>query len=405
MANIDPKKALQCVLEQVTPLPAEQVDLTEALGRTLARDLKADRDSPPTHRSTMDGYAVRAADLAQPQGRLRLIGEVAAGASIFPEVQAGTCVRIFTGAVVPPGADTVVMVEETREEGEDVLFAEVAQAGKHIRLCGEEYQKGSVLLSPGTVLGPAQIGLCAAVGKAKVWVFRQPRVAVLSTGSELVHAGEKVEPWQLCNSNGPMLRAAVLQAGALCVEQREVVDEEDKLTDALKAVSAHADVVLLSGGVSVGRYDLVPQAIKRLRATIHFHGVNIIPGKPILFATRGYRCGFFGLPGNPVSALTGFYEFVLPALRRLSGCPLATCQATWQLPLGQPLKKLKSHTLCALVQLDTDTGKPTLMDVASRGSAHLAAAAQAQGVAILPPGTEAEEVGSMVTYHPWRALW
>ncbi len=405
MAKTDPKTALERVLQHVAPLPSEPVPLDTALGRTLARELKADRDSPPTNRAAMDGYAVRAQDLAAPNGRLRLIGEVAAGASLLPRVRSGTCVRIFTGAVVPPGADAVVMVEETCEEQGEVCFRRGVRVGQHLRRRGEEYGKGDSLLPPGTLLGPAQIGLCAAVGRSTVRVYRQPRVAVLSTGTELVGVGHKVKPWQLHNSNGPMLRAAVLQAGARCVDQQDVPDESDTLLHQLRALASRADMVILSGGVSVGRYDLVPEAVKRWRGTIHFHGVSMKPGKPILFATRGRTCSLFGLPGNPVSALTGFYEFVLPALRRLSGFPLDRCQPAWNLPTGDALPVHVQRTLCTLVRLEEQNTGPTVAPVPSCGSAHLAAAALAEGVAVLPPGPEPPAAGSHVVYRPWRHMW
>jgi len=405
MKKTDPATALEQILHQVKPLRTKRIDLADALGRTLARDVRADRDSPPTNRSAMDGYAVRAADLSEPNGRLRLIGEVAAGADQFPSVTTGTCTRIFTGAVVPPGADTVVKVEQTCEQGDSVVFFKKACQGAHIRVRGEEYCKGTNLLTPGTILGPVQIGLCASVGKAAVWVYRQPRVAILSTGTELVDVGDTVRPWQLRNSNGPMLRAAVQQAGGLCVAQRDVPDNEEELVQQLRGVTAEADMVILSGGVSVGRYDLVPQAIKRLPASIHFHGVTIKPGKPVLFATHSRKLAIFGLPGNPVSAINGFFEFVLPALRRLSGNPIHQCQQTWHLPLHQDLQKKCKRTLCALVQVDRSGSAPTVTELPSQGSAHLAAAALAHGVAVLPPETDTYPAGTSVAYRPWRMTW
>jgi molybdopterin molybdotransferase len=261
----------------------------------------------------MDGYAVRAGDLSQCPHDLRLTGEVAAGGGGLPRVEQGACVRILTGAVVPPGADTVVKVEQTSDSGDVVTFLEAPQPGANIRRQGEEVRRGQIILEEAAALGPAQIGLCASVGKDTVRVHGRPRPTVLCTGEELREVHESVEAHQLRDSNGPALCAALAEAGYHGVGRQIVRDDLDLLAGKIETAAADHDVVILTGGVSVGKYDFVPDAIKRLGATVHFHGVGMKPGKPQLYATLDGGRHLFGLPGNPLSVLTGFYAWVVPA--------------------------------------------------------------------------------------------
>ena len=404
LALITPSKALAVVLETVRPLKAASAPLAEALGCCLAQDIRADRDLPPTDRSAMDGFALRARDISKRPRKLPLVGEVAAGQSCKLKLAPGTCVRILTGAVVPPGADTVVKLEETVEDGEWVTFLKPAKAGLNIRRRAEEVSKGRVVLSKGTILGPAQIGLCASVGKAAPRVHARPTVGVLCTGQELRQAGESVRSHQLRDSNGPALQAALKDAGYEGAPHEIVPDDLRTITARLrKALSGH-DVVIFTGGVSVGKYDFVPEAIKRIGARIRFHGVAMKPGKPQLYATVSGNRHIFGLPGNPLSVLTGYHELVLPALRRMSGVPAGSCRPCVRLPLAQPVRSKGGRMRFAPARITSGKTGARVTPISSHGSADLVSGAQADGVFTIPAGARDMAAGQLVDFRPWR-MW
>jgi len=400
---ITPKKALDIVLECVRPLETTRRPLNEALGYCLAENVLADRDMPPAGRSTMDGYAVRSSDLAKCPCTLRLIGEVAAGSASRLRVRPGTCVRVLTGANIPPGADAVVMVEQTEEVGGAVTFQMKVPAGSNIRRRGEDAKRGVVLLSKATVLGPVQIGLCAAVGKAELKVYSRPDVAVLCTGQELRAVGARVRAHELRNSNGPALLAALRSHGYPNIGLEVVPDDVGALARKVKQATATHDVVVLTGGVSVGKYDFVPEAVTRVGATVRFHRVAMKPGKPLLYATLSGNRHIFGLPGNPLSAITGFYGFVLPALRRMSGVPVKECRPTMRLPLSRALRSGGERVKFVLAQLIQRKKGPSVRPLKSHGSADLVAGARADGVVVVPAGAQELPAGSLVEFRPWRA--
>ncbi len=402
---ITTKQALKIVLTNVRPLKTVRDPLNEVLGYCLAEDIRSGRDLPPTNRSAMDGYAVRAKDLAKSPRELRLVGEVAAGSAAKPRVTAGNCVRILTGAPVPPSTDAIVKVEETTESGDVVKFDSAIKAGTNIRLRGEEVTKGQIVLHKGDVLNSAQIGVCASVGKAAVKVYKRPDVTVLCTGRELKSPGEKVEPYQLFNSNGPSLIAALKGAGIRKVKHQIVPDDPKILVSRLKTAVKNFNVVILTGGVSVGKYDFVPQAIKAVGAKVRFHGVAMKPGKPQLYATMSGNRHIFGLPGNPLSVMTGFGELVLPAIRRLSGHDAASCRVAIKLPLNRPVKnKAIPRAAFVLGKLIWSPKGLCVEPVASCGSADLVAGAQADGVIHIPRDIQKISAGELVEFTPWRPI-
>jgi molybdopterin molybdotransferase len=400
---ITPNEALRIILECVRPLGIVRKPLDDARGYCLAENVLADRDIPPADCSTMDGYAVRSSDLAKCPRSLRLIGEVAAGSPARPRVRPGTCVRVLTGANIPPGADAVVMVEETEEAGGLVTFQKKAPAGSNIRRRGEEAKRGAVLLRKGMVLSPVQIGLCAAVGKAEITVYARPDVAVLCTGEELRPVGARVRVHELRNSNGPALLAALGSHGYTNVSFNAVSDDMRVLARELEEAAARCNAVLVTGGVSVGKYDFVPEAVAQIGATVRFHGVAMKPGKPFLYATLSGNRHIFGLPGNPLSTMTGFYEFVLPALRRMSGVPEKECRPTMRLPLSRALRSTKGRVECVLGQLHWRKKGPLVRPLKSHGSSDLVAGAQADGVVVVPASVQELPAGSLVEFRPWRA--
>ena len=307
--------AQRLILGGVTPLPAEVVSLEGAAGRVLAEPARAVVDLPPFPSSAMDGYAVRAADTP---GQLRVAGRIAAGEPATVALVPGEAMEISTGGVVPEGADAVIPVEDVVEHDNEVETGEVAPSA-NVRPRGGDIQAGEVVADPGSVLTPARLGALAAAGIPEVRCARSPRAAVLATGTELRRPGESLAAGEIYEANGLILSAQLEAAGAVVERFPAVGDDEGELRSALEVALA-ADVVVTSGGVSVGPHDLVRRVEAELGVEEVFWRVAVKPGKPIAFGVRE-RTLVFGLPGNPVSALVGFELFVKPAVRALQGVP------------------------------------------------------------------------------------
>ena len=401
---VTPSKALGIILGRVRPLKAVRLALGEVSGYCLAEDVRSDRDQPAADRSAMDGFAVRASDLGKCPRELRLVGEVAAGSASRPRVRAGTCVRVLTGANIPPGADAVVRVEQTKESETGVVFGQGVKAGANIRKQGEEAKKGALLLNKGAILDAVQIGLCATVGKARPKVYSRPRVTVLCTGEELRQAEERVGRHELRDSNGPSLCAALSLWGYGGVVHKVVPDDPKLLATKLRRAIDRHDVVILSGGVSVGEYDFVPEAVGLVGGKIRFHGVAMRPGRPQLYATAGRNKHIFGLPGNPLSVMTGFYEFVLPALRRMSGVTSELCQPRIRLPLAGAVAGLPKLVRFVLARLVYNKKGVSVMPLTSHGSGDLISGGIADGVIVLPAKAGKVSAGSVVEFSAWRPL-
>lgn len=313
-------EALERILSRVAPLPAREIPLLDAVGRTLANDVVADRDVPPFRNSAMDGYAVRGADVATAPTRLRVVGAVAAGGVPDRAVGPGEAMRIMTGAPLPDGADTIVRVEDTDNADDVVTVSAATPAGVSVRQAGEDLRRGEVVVAKGTVLRPAEIGMLASVGVGKPAVIARPRVAVVSTGDEIVDVAESPGPGKIRDSNRYSLGAAIWAAGCGPWLRPVVRDTPDALRAALRD-AMDADAVVTSGGVSVGDHDWVKPVVSEL-GTIDLWAIAIRPGRPLAFGelrADGRRMPVFGLPGNPVSALLTFELFVRPALLQMSG--------------------------------------------------------------------------------------
>jgi len=315
------EEARERVLARFHPLEAEAIPLSDALGRVLAEDALARASSPPFTNSAMDGYALRSADTtganAQAPIRLQLVGEVPAG-SVYPRVvQAGEAVRILTGAPLPDGADAALQQELTEVSDGWVTIAQPVAPGTNIRHAGEDAQPGALLAQAGAELGPAEIALLASLGVSPVRVARRPRVAILATGDELAPLGQPLKPGQIYNSNTPYLIAAVIRAGAEPVALGIAPDREEALREKLAQARQGFDLILTSGGVSVGDYDLVKQLLSE-QGAMEFWRVRMRPGKPLAFGSLG-ETPLLGLPGNPVSAAVTFELFGRPAIRRMLG--------------------------------------------------------------------------------------
>ena len=312
---LTPAAARKLVLAEVEPLGAETVALQDALGRVLAEDVVAGADVPPFAASAMDGYAVIAGAAGR---RLRVNGESRAGHPATAPLRDGEAIRISTGAAVPAGADAVVPVEQADESGDAVVPRRDIAPGANVRSAGEDMRSGAAVLTRGRALGAAELAVAAGAGRAELSCARRPRVVLLATGDELVAPGQPLGPGQIHESNGLALAALAARAGAEVVRAARVPDDRAATATALEPELEAADVLAISGGVSVGEHDHVKAALERLGVQRRFWGVALKPGKPVYFGTRD-GCLVFGLPGNPVSAVVCFVLFAHPALRALQG--------------------------------------------------------------------------------------
>lgn len=311
--------ALERVLAHAQPLSSERVALNEAHGRVLAEDLRALRTQPPVDVSAMDGYAVRAEDVATVPTELTLIGEVAAGRPFSGIVEAGQTARIFTGGELPAGADTIVVQEHTRREGDKITFATLPQAGRHIRKAGLDFFDNDILLTRSRVLTDRDLSLAASMNHPLVPVHRKPRVAVLATGDELVMPGQTPGPGQIIYSNGFSVMAFARSLGAEVIDLGIVADRlEDTVAAIRRARDAKADVLVTMGGASVGDYDLMQQALSTEGIDLSFWKIAMRPGRPLMHGRLG-DMQVLGLPGNPVSAYVCAFLFLGPLLRKMTG--------------------------------------------------------------------------------------
>ncbi len=380
------------ILAPATPLPAESVRVRAAAGRVLAEDVRSIVDLPPFPSSAMDGYAVRAADLP---GDLRIVGESAAGAPFVGLLGAGEAVAISTGAVVPDGADAVAPVESVVKNDNRVAIAQPLDAGASIRPRGGDVRAGDVVAPAGTRLGAPGIAGLAAAGIASVPCSRRPRVAVLATGSELVPPGEPLGSGQIYEANALMLAAALAVAGAEIVGAPSVPDDETSLREALER-GLECDVLVTSGGVSVGEHDLVREVERELGVEESFWRVAIKPGKPLAFGTRGATL-VFGLPGNPVSALVGAELFVKPALRALQGIsePLPRFEPG---RLGTALRRNPERDAFARARVRYETDAVVLEPLRGQESHMIARASAADALVHVPRGNGELTAGAVVSW-------
>jgi molybdopterin molybdotransferase len=402
----DARRVVEEHAAQVPPPDAEAVDLLDVASRVLAEPIVADRDLPPFPRSTRDGYAVRSADLANLPATLDVIGEIRAGAteaSIPDAVGAGQAVSIMTGAPVPTGADAVVMVEYTTRRDDRVEIAKSVSAGENIVARGAEAKQASLLIDRGTRLNEARIAVAASVGKSRVRVYLRPRVAVLTTGDEIVEIDSGTVPsrTQIRNSNSYSLAAQIRQGGGEAVLLPIAPDEPHKLRR-LIAEGLLADLLLMTGGVSMGRYDLVEQVLAEMRAEFFFTGAKIQPGRPVVFG----RCAssapnkkratyFFGLPGNPVSTMVTFALFARPMVEALGG-QRAGKLVFLHARLRKEIKVKGGLTRFLPAVLGGEFADSTVELVAWQGSGDVAATARANCYVVIPPGRESISAGEWV---------
>jgi len=313
------EKALDSVLARAKRLGPEMTPLHRAVGCVLAEDVKAGLDMPPFNKSAMDGYALRSTDVKTVPVELKVEGMILPGGAFKKTIQKGRCARIMTGAALPRGADCVVMVENTEKPQEQGYVTILNSPRKWENVCfkGEDIRKGSVVLRKGTLLRPPEIAIAASVGKSKVKIYRRPKAAILNTGDEIVEPGSRRAPEKIYNSNGPMLFSH-LSSMNIDVEYLGIARDEEKILKAKIRKALGKDIAILSGGVSMGNYDLVPKALKECGVKEIFHNVRQKPGKPLFFGTKKGKL-IFGVPGNPVSTFFVFCTFIKPAIEKMMG--------------------------------------------------------------------------------------
>jgi len=393
------EQALELVLGTARPLGVERVPVDRAAGRVLGEDIVSAVDSPPFDKAAMDGFAVRAADVRELPACLELVGESRAGSLPDFRVGPGQAARISTGAPVPSGADMVVMVEHTRQAGQGRVVIK-AVGERNICRRGEDVRRGETVLRAGTRLGPLEVGVAAGAGQPMPAVHRLPRVALLCTGTEVVEPGRGVAPGRIYNSNGPMLSALLEPLAEEFTYLGVVGDEPQALRAALRR-GLEAELFLISGGVSMGRHDLVPEALEELGVRRVFHKCAIKPGKPTWFGARGERL-VFGLPGNPFSCFVVFHALVLPALRRLTGLgDAAPPFGSGVVEEGFENRAGRLHFVpCAL---RVDAGVVRLRRRATHGSADIVNAAPCDALLMVPAECPRVEAGALLRYLPVSA--
>jgi molybdopterin molybdotransferase len=389
-------QAREQVLSEITQLPAEAVSLDAGLGRILASDIVATGDVPSFASSAMDGYAL----LAGAGGReLAVTGESRAGSPSALAVSDGQAIRISTGAAVPAGANAVIRQEDVREPRAGVILTTVeVPTGANIRGPGEDMRRGTPVLRAGTLLGAAELGAAAAAGVGQVPVTRRPVVSVLCTGDELRAPGEPLGPGEIHNSNAPMLTALARSAGAIAAEAQRLADDPDATVHALGEALAASDVVVVSGGVSVGPHDHVKPALAALKVTERFWRVALQPGKPTWFGTREGKL-VFGLPGNPVSAVVTFTLFVAPALAELLGRRPPARQPTTA-TLGVAVQQNPEREQALRVRAEYTSGGLAVTPNGPQGSHLVTSLVGADALALIPFGTGELPAGASVSIVP-----
>ena len=391
---ISHEEARRLLAERTPRLGAEEVPAALCAGRTLAEDVVARLASPPFDKSAMDGYAVRAEDVADLPAELTLVGASYAGSRPDFAVGPGQCAEIATGAPVPAGADAVVMVEHTARVGEDKVRVE-RLSGPNICKRGEDLDEGETVLRTGETLTAVGVGLAASAGYARLRVSRRPCVAILCTGTEVVEPGAEVPEGRIYNSNGPMMRALLGPLASRCEYLGIVGDEPAELGSALER-GFESDLLIVTGGVSVGPYDLVPRKLTELGMETVFHNCAIKPGKPVLFGLRGKQC-VFGLPGNPFSCFVMFHILLRTAIGRMQGAKrlpprygsAAVCEGF------RNKGDRKTFRPC---RVETAEGRAMARVVATSGSADIRRATAANALLVVPQGVKQVETGNILEY-------
>ncbi len=394
--SITPDKALENIFKAISPIEeTENVQVRKALGRVLANDIKSEINVPSGRNSAMDGYAIKGSDLPIHEiKKLNLIGTCLAGKPFQDNVNEGECVRIMTGAIMPEGTDTVVIQEKAIVVGDSIDIGNDTKSGDNVRQAGEDLAIGDLVLEKGMRLTPADIGLLASLGYAEVSVFKNIKVAFFSTGDELRSVGEELEDGAIYDSNRYTLYGMLARLGVDIIDMGVVKDDKELLERAFIEAADEADVLVTSGGVSVGDADYIKEILEK-QGTVDFWKVAMKPGRPLTFGNLD-KTYFFGLPGNPVSVMVTFYQFVQPALKKLMGETICS-PITLKVPCISKLKKRPGRVEYQRGVLEQDeTGKMVVRKTGKQGSGILRSMADANCFIILPLDNEGVKEGEMV---------
>jgi molybdopterin molybdotransferase len=401
MKMINVQEAERLILENVRPFPAEDINLTEAGNRVLADKIIADRDHPPLDRATMDGIAVKFSVLEKGRRSFSIASVAAAGAPLSTLADENQAVEIMTGAPVPDGCDCVIPYEDLKiENGTAAVFEKAAvKSEQNIHTIGADYQKGDLLLEQGTRMGPTQIAVAAAVGKTRIKVFRIPKIAVIGTGNELVDIDRPVKPHQVRRSNAYALEALLARHGFPGSARYHLRDDKSELRIALKELLKKFDILILSGGVSRGKFDYIPEILNDLNVKVLFHRVLQKPGKPFWFGMEREGRPVFALPGNPVSTMVTAVRYVLPYLRQVTGDQR---EGRMSLPLSAGVENKHGLTFFAPVKFVHQPGKSSAIEpLPFKGSGNFADLAHSDGFAEIPPGPVTVSAGMAVPFYEW----
>lgn len=393
------EQALKDILNNTLTLPAGKIPIQESVGMVLKEDIRSGIEMPPFDKSAMDGYAVNSLDIKKAPARLKCIGLIQAGDIFTKKMQREECVKIMTGAPLPKVADSVVMVENTREGAGFVEVLEAVKKGENVCFCGEDTKKGQKVLEKGKKISSSDVAILATVGKRFVRVSPKPKVAILSTGGEIVPLGVKLSKNKIYNSNAPMLEALLKSEG---IKPEVLGISRDNVSQLSKAIrkGLRADILLISGGVSIGDYDLIPKVLKSIGVKKIFHKVNIKPGKPLFFGTKN-KTVIFGIPGNPVSNFLSYLVFVRPAINKMMGCKY--CKP----PFKEGIVKTEFHTKAGrrhfvLVKVSEKTGRFFLSPVDSHGSADILSLSKADGFMMVDENAPVVKSGSKLRFITWK---
>jgi molybdopterin molybdotransferase len=396
-------KAIAMVLNSASPVSIVKMPLKKAAGLVLRKPVRGDRPLPPFNRSAMDGYAVKCADFKNGIAKLTQAGVLEAGSIWKGRLGKGQCIKIMTGAPLPDGAEAVVKVEQSRPSGNEIELREPA-VGKwlNVHRKGADSKKGELLLKKGSLLTPGAMAVAASVGATTLAVTRRITVTVVTTGSELIPPEKKPTPSQIRDSNLYFLISRLSEIGWVKAASGGIVkDDPDKFKKAITGAIAKSDLVIITGGVSMGDTDYTHRVLKEIGVIKKFHKAAIRPGKPVWFGTEG-KTLVFGLPGNPVSVAVTFHEFVLPALRKMAGLSGGDARsASIRLPLAKPIRK--KHGLREFrVGIFTDEGGAVAAVSSYQGSGDFVSASKSDGVIVLPEKERELKAGEPVEFHPWK---